>query len=191
MTLIHKKESFTVIIEPITKLEYGDKGKAIEIEYSSYDSPFGKILCASTTKGICYLGFNSPNNIAFDDLQKRFPNAILLQNRNSLHEDSLIFFNQEGSDRTIKLHLRGTEFQHKVWKALLSISFGEIRSYGEIAEQIGKPEASRAVGTAIGKNPVSLLVPCHRVLQKSGKIGGYMWGGERKEKILDWESKYL
>ena len=87
----------------------------------------------------------------------------------------------------IKLHLKGTEFQLKVWESLLKIPMGELTTYGEIAKNIGNNKASRAVGTAIGSNPVAFLIPCHRVIQSSGHFGGYMWGTTRKTVIIGWE----
>ena len=88
----------------------------------------------------------------------------------------------------IKLHLKGTDFQLKVWETLLKIPFGNLSTYGTIAKQIEKPSASRAVGTAIGDNPVAFLIPCHRVIQSTGTLGGYMWGIDRKQAIIGWEA---
>jgi AraC family transcriptional regulator of adaptative response/methylated-DNA-[protein]-cysteine methyltransferase len=94
------------------------------------------------------------------------------------------------ASKTIALHVKGTEFQLKVWAALLEIPFGELSNYGEIAQQIGHSKASRAVGTAIGSNPIALLIPCHRVVQANGKLGGFKWGLERKAAIIAWEASY-
>ncbi|HLW30052.1 MAG TPA: methylated-DNA--[protein]-cysteine S-methyltransferase, partial [Brumimicrobium sp.] len=102
---------------------------------------------------------------------------------------SILFFSQDWARiKKIKLHIKGTDFQLKVWKTLLEIPLGKLSTYGEIAQHIQKPKAARAVGTAIGSNPIAFLIPCHRVVQSSGGIGGYMWGADRKVKIINWET---
>lgn len=104
-------------------------------------------------------------------------------------QDALsIFQNNWQQLDQIKLHLKATEFQLNVWQALLTIPTGELTTYGSVADKIDKPKASRAVGTAIGSNPIAFLIPCHRVIQSSGKIGGYMWGNTRKSAIIGWEA---
>ena len=157
----------------------------LAIYYEFIDSPFGKLLFASTDKGICYLGI--PNNQKVDDLQRRFPKANFISKSIDNHQTALqVFFNNKKLT-ALSFDLKGTDFQIKVWNALLQIPFGDTTTYGKIASTINNPKASQAVGTAIGNNPISLLIPCHRVLQTSGGIGGYMWGKEIKTTILDFE----
>ena len=175
-----------VNIEGMTPAEYKNGGKNLNINYSFSDSPFGEIITASTEKGVCYMAFEA-NTLS--DLKNKFPNASFFEKEDELQHNALSIFNQDWSKlHTIKLHLKGTDFQLKVWESLLKIPLGKLSTYGNLANEIGNPKASRAVGTAIGSNPVAFLIPCHRVIQSSGKIGGYMWGSERKQLIIGWES---
>ena len=176
-------------IEGMTPAEYKNGGENLTINYSYAPSPFGELIVASTLKGICYLAFIDEEVNPIDDLQRRFPRATLQQKvdmnqKNALH----IFQNERSSLSAIKLHLKGTSFQLKVWEALLKIPMGNLSTYGHIAAQVGNEGACRAVGTAIGSNPVSFLIPCHRVIQSTGKVGGYMWGTTRKIAMIGWES---
>lgn len=195
-------------IEGMTPYEFKNSGENLSINYNFYESPFGEILVASTTKGICYMAFvdnqidSQENNqeIAFKSLQNNFSKANFNEIKDVFQENVLAFFAQDfntnfdiNSDNNknipkIKLHLKGTDFQLKVWEMLLKIPLGELSTYGNIAEKINNPNATRAVGTAIGKNPVAFLIPCHRVIQASGMIGGYMWGTTRKTAIIGWEA---
>lgn len=179
-------------IEGMTPAEYKSGGNNLSINYSFADSPFGKILVASTTKGICHLAFVENEIHAFSVLQKQFPNAEFNQSLDSIQQEALYIFNHDWQEpNQIKLHLKGTGFQLKVWETLLKIPSGKLSTYGNIARQIGNPNASRAVGTAIGNNPVAFLIPCHRVLQNTGKLGGYMWGSNRKSAIIGWEASKI
>ncbi|SDH68551.1 AraC family transcriptional regulator, regulatory protein of adaptative response / methylated-DNA-[protein]-cysteine methyltransferase [Chryseobacterium taeanense] len=178
-----------VKIEGMSPAEYKNGGKSLAINYSFSESPFGKIIAASTEKGICYMAFENDKHKALGDLQIKFPNASFFENRDEFQKNALSIFNKDWKElNTIKLHLKGTDFQLKVWESLLSIPMGKLSTYGNLAEKIGHSKASRAVGTAIGSNPVAFLIPCHRVIQSSGKIGGYMWGSDRKQLIIGWES---
>lgn len=178
-----------VKIEGMSPAEYKNGGKSLTINYSFSESPFGKIITASTEKGICYMAFENDKHKALGDLQIKFPNASFFENRDEFQKNALSIFNKDWKElNTIKLHLKGTDFQLKVWESLLSIPMGKLSTYGNLAEKIGHSKASRAVGTAIGSNPVAFLIPCHRVIQSSGKIGGYMWGSDRKQLIIGWES---
>ena len=178
-----------VKIEGITPGEFKNGGQQLTINYSFSTSIFGDILVASTSKGICYLAFTEVANIAFTDLKHHFPNALFIQKKDLYQQDALqIFANDWSNLNQIKLHLKGTEFQIKVWEALLKIRMGQLVTYGNIAHNINKPTASRAVGTAIGSNPVAFLIPCHRVIQSSGNFGGYMWGNTRKTAMIGWEA---
>ncbi|BCE00925.1 methylated-DNA--[protein]-cysteine S-methyltransferase [Marinicellulosiphila megalodicopiae] len=178
-------------IEAMTPGQYKQSGKGLVIQYDVYDCLFGNVLIASTEKGICYVGFDDDNQPAFLDLQKRFSQATLIQQTHPSHHHVLSFFKQDWNDLpAIKLHLKATAFQLKVWQALLTIPNGALSTYGDIAQSIHNPKASRAVGTAIGSNPVSFLIPCHRVIQQSGLMGGYMWGTTRKTAMIGWEQGF-
>lgn len=178
-----------VKIEGMTPGEYKNQGENLTIKYSSQTGKFGPYLIASTKKGICYLGFNNKRSNSLEDLKARFPKSTYI-NETDLNQKQVItlFNNPNGSLEEIKLHIKGTDFQIKVWEALLKIPFGALESYGEIAKSIDKEKASRAVGSAIGKNPIAFLIPCHRVIQKSGGIGGYMWGSNTKSSIIVYEA---
>lgn len=179
-------------IEGMTPAEYKNGGKNLSINYSFADSPFGNILVASTKKGICYMAFFDDEIQAFSMLQNHFPNAIFKQYLDLIQQNALFIFNHDWQKlNQIKLHLKGTEFQLKVWETLLKIPMGKLSTYGAIARQIDNSNASRAAGTAIGNNPVAFLIPCHRVIQSTGTLGGYMWGATRKTAIIGWEASKI
>ncbi|RIV42245.1 methylated-DNA--[protein]-cysteine S-methyltransferase [Flagellimonas pelagia] len=176
-------------IEGMTPGEFKNGGENLHINYSFAESPFGKMIVASTEKGICHMSFMDNVQLAFNELKSRFPNAHYQQLLDKHQQDGLFIFQHDWSKLDqIKLHLNGTPFQLKVWETLLKIPMGSLVTYGDIAQKIEKPNASRAVGTAIGNNPVAFLIPCHRVIQSTGKIGGYMWGNTRKTAIIGWEA---
>lgn len=178
-----------VKIEGMTPGEYKNGGQALRINYSFTSSYFGDVLIASTTKGICYLAFFEESKLALELLKANFPKANFEEVSDELQQSVIAVLQQDfTTPKSIKLHLKGTDFQLKVWEALLNIRFGDLSTYGTIAEQIGSPSGARAVGTAIGSNPVALVIPCHRVIQNTGKLGGYMWGLKRKAAILGWEA---
>jgi len=175
-------------IEGMTPAEFKNGGKNLSINYSFAESPFGTILVASTEKGICHMAFVDDETSAFSILQSHFPNAAFRQMVDLIQQNALYIFTHDWTKlNQIKLHLKGTDFQLKVWETLLKIPEGELTTYGNIASKIDKPKASRAVGTAIGSNPVAFLIPCHRVIQSTGEFGGYMWGNTRKTAIIGWE----
>lgn len=177
-----------VNIEGMTPAAYRDGGKNLRINYSFSGSAFGPVIIASTDRGVCHLAFEEDTEIALSDLIKRFPNAACQYKEDAFQQRALQIFDKDRSDiQEVKLHLKGTDFQLKVWESLLRIPLGQLTTYGRIAEQIGNSGASRAVGTAIGSNPVAFLIPCHRVIQSSGIFGGYMWGSVRKAAIIGWE----
>lgn len=177
-----------VNIEGMTPAEYKSGGKNLNINYSFAESPFGSLIVASTQKGVCYMAFNDVEKKALIHLKTKFPNAVFQQKLDLLQQNALFIFQNDWSKLgEIKLHLKGTDFQLKVWETLLKIPMGQLSTYGNIAKQIGNSNASRAVGTAIGNNPVAFLIPCHRVIQSSGTFGGYMWGNTRKTAIIGWE----
>mgnify|MGYP002651248067 CR=1 FL=1 len=178
-----------VNIEGMTPAEYRNGGKLLTINFSFAESPFGSMIVASTAKGVCYMAFEEDEDNALNGLRNKFPNAELVRKLDLLQQNALFIFQQDpGKLSQIKLHLKGTDFQLKVWESLLKIPMGRLSSYGRIAEEIGRPQASRAVGTAIGSNPVAYLIPCHRVIRSTGYFGDYMWGTERKAAIIGWES---
>ncbi|MFB6455012.1 methylated-DNA--[protein]-cysteine S-methyltransferase [Chitinophaga sp. Hz27] len=176
-------------IESMTPGEYKNGGKTLHINYSFAESPFGNILVASTPKGICYMAFADDQDTALQELYANFPEAEFKQMTDMLQQNALYIFRQQPTSLPeIKLHLKGTPFQLKVWEALLKIPMGNLRTYTQIATSIQHPKASRAVGTAIGSNPVAFLIPCHRVIKATGETGGYHWGSTRKTAILGWEA---
>jgi AraC family transcriptional regulator, regulatory protein of adaptative response / methylated-DNA-[protein]-cysteine methyltransferase len=175
-------------IEGMTPGEYKNGGENLLINYSYAESPFGNILVASTPKGICYMAFADNEPEALLDLKKNFPNARYKQMVDLLQQNALYIFTRDWKKlNKIKLHLKGTAFQLKVWETLLKIPMGQLSTYGNIAKHIESPKASRAVGSAIGDNPVAFLIPCHRVIQSTGTFGQYHWGSARKTAMIGWE----
>lgn len=178
-----------VNIEGMTPGEYKNGGENLAINYCFAESPFGSLIVASTAKGICHIMFDDNEADALGALRQRFPNASYQQIVDKYQQDALFIFQKDWRQLDqIKLHLHGTAFQLKVWESLLKIPLGALTTYGSIAQTIGKPRASRAVGTAIGSNPVAYLIPCHRVIQGSGALGGYRWGPSRKSAMIGWEA---
>lgn len=175
-------------IEAMTLEEYQDGGANLTIEYSIFESRFGTVLVASTNRGVCNILFCDNTKDGFADLKRRWPNAKILQKIKPGHRAIQKYFTNLKSTSKIKFHVHGTNFQIKVWEALLSIPIGTNTTYSSIAAQIGKPKAVRAVGSAIGDNPVCYIIPCHRVLRSNGDIGGYYWGIDRKQTMLAYEA---
>ena len=181
-----------VKIEGMTPGEYKNGGENLKINYSFNDSPFGTYLVASTGKGICSLHFIEDKNSAIDYLKSQWFNAKV-EERGDVYQSKVkkFFENDFSETEKIKLHLRGTEFQLKVWEALLSSPEGQLTSYSDIAKDVCTVKASRAVGSAIGNNPVAYIIPCHRVIKKIGGIGEYRWGQTRKIAMIGWEASKL
>jgi AraC family transcriptional regulator of adaptative response/methylated-DNA-[protein]-cysteine methyltransferase len=177
-------------IEGMTPGEFKNGGKALAINYSFAETPFGEMIVASTSKGICHMAFaDDGREEAFDELKKSFPNAQFTQLVDTNQQQALFIFTQDWSKLSqIKLHLKGTPFQLKVWDALIKVPVGDLKTYSNIAEAISAPKASRAVGSAIGSNPVAFLIPCHRVIRMSGETGEYHWGSARKSAMIGWEA---
>ena len=177
-----------VQIEGMTPAEYKQGAEGMDISYSWQETPFGICLVASTEKGICYMAFVDRKEEGLLEFEQVFENANLSEQELPIHLEAVRIFNPEDNSlKRIKLHLKGTPFQLKVWQALLQIPLGEVSSYKDIANKIEQPNASRAVGTAIGQNPIAYLIPCHRVIQTTGQTGGYRWKPIRKSVILGWE----
>ncbi len=175
--------------EAMSPGDYARGGEALTILYSWFDSPFGAALVMGTDKGICGIGFadHKGENGAMEDLTARWPKARFAEGTTTLAPWAHAAFGTEPG-RTAPLHLIGAPFQIKVWEALLTIPTGHVTTYADIATAIGHPAANRAVGTAVGRNPISLLIPCHRAIRRDGGLGGYHWGLPRKRAILAWEA---
>ena len=181
-----------ISIEGMTPGEYKNGGEELLINYSFAESPFGNIIVASTSKGICHLAFVNEEQDALAQLQNQFPKAQFRQVVDAIQQNALFIFSQDWKDLSkIKLHLKATAFQIKVWEALLKIPMGDVSTYSLIANHINSPNASRAVGTAVGDNPVAFLIPCHRVIRSTGALGQYHWGSIRKTAMLGWEAAKL
>lgn len=177
-------------VEGMTPGEYKNGGQELHINYSFAESPFGTVIVASTAKGICHIAFvDEGEEIAFEELKKRFPNAVYKRFLDRIQQNAIFIFTQDWSKLAeIKLHLKGTAFQLKVWEALLKIPMGGLTTYARLAATVQHPKASRAVGSAVGDNPVAFLIPCHRVIKSNGEMGQYHWSSQRKNAMLGWEA---
>lgn len=176
--------------EAMSPGEYAKGGKDLTIYWGWFDSPFGLALVMGTDKGICGLGFAAEMGEAatMEDLVSRWPKATYVEDPMRLRQWALTAFGASKTHDPAPLYLIGGPFQIKVWEALLRIPSGHVTTYSEIAGSIGSPKAVRAVGTAVGRNPISWLIPCHRALRKSGGLGGYHWGLPVKRALLAYES---
>jgi AraC family transcriptional regulator of adaptative response/methylated-DNA-[protein]-cysteine methyltransferase len=175
-------------IEAMTPGDYAKAGAGLVIDYGFAFSPFGLAIIAATGKGVCALGFGDDEEMMTADISARWPKADYCRNDKRAAELAGRIF---GERKILPLHLMGTPFQIKVWEALLAIPSGTFSSYGAIAERLNNPKACRAVGAAVGKNPISWLIPCHRVLGSNGTLTGYHWGMERKRAMLAVEAAKL
>ncbi|WP_394179442.1 bifunctional helix-turn-helix domain-containing protein/methylated-DNA--[protein]-cysteine S-methyltransferase [Yoonia maritima] len=173
--------------EAMSPGDYARDGADLTIRWGWFDSLFGPALVMGTDRGICGLAFAAEAGAepAMADMKSRWPKATYVEDPDLLTPWATAALGMTGETQ---LHMIGAPFQLKVWEALLSIPSGHVTTYSEIAQSIGNPKAVRAVGTAVGRNPVSLLIPCHRALRKSGALGGYHWGLPVKRAILAWES---
>lgn len=180
----------TVQLQTFTSEDSNARNTISYINYAIGDSPFGDFFVAATDLGICQLGFidNNDLNKQLENAVRIWPNARLINKPpQQLSIIKGIFEHRQPCNNPLALHVMGTEFQIKVWQALLEINSGCHSNYADIAKRIDNPRAARAVGSAIGANPVALLIPCHRVIRQNGDIGGYRWGINRKQAILGWE----
>ncbi|QEM08962.1 bifunctional helix-turn-helix domain-containing protein/methylated-DNA--[protein]-cysteine S-methyltransferase [Mucilaginibacter rubeus] len=177
-------------VEGMTPGEYRNGGAMLQINYSFADTPFGKVIVASTSKGICHMAFvDEGEEKALEQIKTNFPNAVYNQLVDRIQQNALFIFTQDWSRLDeIKLHLKGTDFQIKVWETLLKVPAGGLTTYASLAKKAGSENAYRAVGTAVGSNPVAFLIPCHRVIKSTGEIGQYHWGSSRKNAIIGWEA---
>ncbi|MBB5514445.1 AraC family transcriptional regulator of adaptative response/methylated-DNA-[protein]-cysteine methyltransferase [Rubricella aquisinus] len=166
---------------------YAAKGAGLTISYGFFDTPFGEALAMGTDRGLCGLAFTAETgrDAAMADMQSRWPEAAYVPNPSAIEHWVRAAFGEGGEAQLLMI---GAPFQIKVWEALLTIPTGHVTTYGEIARVIGAPKAVRAVGTAVGRNPISWLIPCHRAMRKSGGLGGYHWGLPVKRAMLAWES---
>lgn len=173
--------------EAMSPGEYARRGDGLVIRYGWFDGPFGKTLAMGTGRGLCGLAFageTGPDE-AFRDMTARWPRAQFVEDPEALRGWVEAGFAETGEAR---LHLIGSPLQIKVWEALMRIPSGQVTTYSEIAQSVGAPQAVRAVGTAVGRNPVSWLIPCHRAMRKSGGLGGYHWGLPVKRAMLAYEA---
>ncbi len=178
--------------EAMTPGVYKSGGEGLTISYGFHDCPFGRVLLMVTEHGLAGLAFadEGKEQVAFDDMSGRWPSAeyVLAPEVTAHFADRVFNPARWQPNDPLRVVLIGTEFQTNVWKTLLRIPVGKASTYSDVAEHIGKPSASRAVGTAVGRNPISFVVPCHRVLGKSAGLCGYHWGITRKRAILGWEA---
>lgn len=181
--------------EAMTPGSYKAKGRGLVIRYGFHDCPFGRALLMVTEQGICGLAFADPGGeqAAFADMRSRWPEAGFLEDAEATRPSAARIFNPTRwkADQPLRIVFIGTDFETQVWQTLLKLPIGQAASYSDIAAHLGKAGASRAVGSAVGRNPISFVVPCHRVLAKSGGLGGYHWGLTRKQAILGWEAGLL
>ncbi len=160
-----------------------------KIDYSFNQTSFGKVLIASTHLGICYLTFIEEENDPLKELKKQFPHCDLHLEANAMHQMAILLLLNQQTDKTkITLHVRGTAFQIRVWNLLLEIPYGATATYNQLAALIKMTNGARAVGTAVGKNPIAYLIPCHRVIGSNGQLSGYRWGLKRKALMLEHEA---
>lgn len=179
-----------VSVEGVTPGEFKAKGAGLEIRHGFHQTPFGSALIAVTARGVCHLAFlenAAGRGAALKELKAKWPDADHVESRKSTAPIAGKIF-ERASRRKLPVLLSGTPFQLKVWEALLRIPAGRASTYGQVAAAIGVPKASRAVGSAIGSNPVAFLIPCHRVIKSAGIVGDYRWGPARKRALLAWES---
>lgn len=180
-------------LEAVSPGEIKCGGKGLLINYGFGPSPFGQCFIANSKRGVVhlsFLGFRSKEQ-AIAELKSEWPNADFSQDNQIAMNYIQKIFNHDGSSQTsLRAFVRGTKFQLRVWNALLEVASGDLISYGQLAKNIGQATATRAVGTAVGKNPLAYLIPCHRVIRGTGAIGNYRWGNGRKRIMIAYESQY-
>ena len=178
--------------EALTPGDYKARGAGLTIRHGFHPSPFGPALLMATERGLCGLAFADPGGeaAAFEDMARRWPNARFIEDAAAIAPYAARIFDPARwrAEEPLRVVMIGTDFQVRVWEALLRIPMNRAASYSDIAAAIGKPKASRAVGAAVGANPVSFVIPCHRALGKAGQLTGYHWGLTRKRAMLGWEA---
>lgn len=181
-----------VTLEAMSPGEYRAGGAGLNIHYGIHETPFGYCLIALTSRGICNIQFlhNADEQTALQQLQADWPQAKITREQTATEKVCNQIFHTSRSS-LLTLHLKGTNFQIQVWQALLRIPLGELTTYQGLATAIGKPTAARAIGNAVGRNPIAYLIPCHRVIRGTGELGGYRWGCDRKAALLGWEASQI
>ena len=181
--------------EAMTPGDYKRRGEGLEMVYGFHPSPFGDVLVLATDRGVAGLAFvdedkNQTRAEALADMTGRWPAARFVEAPDATKHHAARIFHPAAwtPERPVRLVLIGTDFEVRVWETLLKIPMGRAVSYADIARHLGKPNASRAVGSAVGRNPISFVVPCHRVLRGDGSLGGYHWGLTRKRALIGWET---
>lgn len=184
-----------VKLEAVTPGEYKSRGLGLRIIYGVHTTPFGELLVAKTPRGVCCAGFADfvPMEEQLADLRSRWPLAEYRRDDAATRSvvDVMFTGRKKQVPGPVSLHVVGTNFQVAVWRALLQIPPGTVTSYSRLAADLGRPRASRAVGNAIGSNPVAFLIPCHRVIQQSGALGGFRWGSAKKQMMQTWEQLHI
>jgi len=179
-------------VEGMTPGEYKNGGINLQINYSYQESTFGPLFIASTHKGICYMAFADDPEVPLKELRLRLPNASYKQATDTLQENALGIFRKDFNTlQEVKLHLKGTPFQLKIWETLLKVPSGDLVSYSGLADAADQSKACRAVASAVADNPIAYLIPCHRVIRSTGEIGQYHWGPDRKAAMIGWEAAAL
>jgi AraC family transcriptional regulator of adaptative response/methylated-DNA-[protein]-cysteine methyltransferase len=177
--------------EAVTPGEYKQRGAGLTIHYGFHSTPFGEALLGSTERGICHLSFVMPigHPTAIKALQENWPKAHLIEDASVTQPliSQVFYRTRNGTEHPLYLLMNGSNFQLKVWEALLRVPSGNVVSYRDIASYLGTPKASRAVGNALARNPVAVLIPCHRVINSLGEFGKYHYGEARKVALLGWE----
>ena len=180
-----------VKLDAVTPGEYKKRGDGLTIEFGTHPTPFGDAFVATTPRGVCGLSFLDDHDVteSVARLSAQWPQARLVENGAATQRIlTTMFAPTKRSTPTLSLHVTGTNFQVNVWRALLELPPGALASYSWVAQRIGATGSARAVGRAVGSNPVAFLIPCHRVIQQSGDLGGYHWGLTRKRVIYAWEA---
>ncbi|HYC03294.1 MAG TPA: methylated-DNA--[protein]-cysteine S-methyltransferase [Azospirillaceae bacterium] len=182
-----------VSCEAMTPGEYKDQGRDLEIRFGFHDTPLGRALMAATPRGVCWLSFVGPQeaygeDVNFEEFRREWPLARLVEDAAATERAAAAAFRLDEKAGPLTVNVKGTNFQIKVWQALLRIPHGSVATYEDVARSIGHPTSMRAVGNAVGANPISLIIPCHRVIRKTGVLDNYRWGPARKRALLAWEA---
>lgn len=160
----------------------------LELDYNFYLTPFGQAIAASSTQGVCYISFDNNKIEGLKNLRVSYPEARLTERTNNILENAIDAFHlKDYKQPPILLHIKGTDFQLKVWQYLTQLPIAQLSTYLDIAQNIESPKSYRAVGSAVGKNPIAYLIPCHRIVRSTGVIGDYIWGTIMKRAIIGWE----
>ena len=179
-----------ISIEQMPRSVWGRRRKRMLITHSIIYTPFGRMLIGSVDGGICFMGVMDEDDVCMGEMRARYPNAEFKRQTMPEHQNVRHFLMKDWKHvGKIRIYVRGTDFQMAVWQELLKIPVGKVSTYGEIARNIGRPRSLRPVGNAVGNNPVIYLIPCHRVICSSGKMGRFHWGVDLKLLLLNFESR--